>query len=556
MKDFARPLLALLAVAVIAGVAHGATLYVPQQYPTIQAAVDAAGAGDEIVVAPGTYYDCTHVAGAGDTTRCSVVMKSDLKLRGSGMGLTVIDADSSGRGIHLYQCSNVEISEMTITGGYAELYGGAIFCRQSSPHIVNVEAEENWDGGFAMIENSAPTIEHCSLHNNVAKAGGGLEIEITCDPYVYDCDIVDNNAPFAAGVMVRGTVTLDHCRITNNLTTGGETELGGGILADDGATLNIVGCDIIGNQSAGGGGGIAFKGDGTGGLVERCRIMGNSCTGLEGRGGGIYILDQAIPEIRNTIVALNFASGAWSDGGGMFIHLSGIDMTNCTFYSNWTQSETGEGGGIGVQTSMFIPIPVSITHTIISNSLFGKGVSWIGTSNPPVISCCDIFGNAGGDEPAGTGADNFSLDPLLCDPIGMMNFHIEDGSPCAPGNHPEGPTACGGLLIGAMSPGCDSGIDEPDLARATHLLGNRPNPFRGSTVISFVLDHERPITLDVLDASGRRVALLYEGSLAAGLQEITWNGRTLQGGRAASGVYFYRLRCAGLTEGLRMLRLD
>ncbi|MDF3070676.1 MAG: hypothetical protein K0R38_6277 [Polyangiaceae bacterium] len=48
-----------LAMGLSASLAHGATLRVPAQYPTIQAAVDAASAGDRIVVSRGRYCGAT-----------------------------------------------------------------------------------------------------------------------------------------------------------------------------------------------------------------------------------------------------------------------------------------------------------------------------------------------------------------------------------------------------------------------------------------------------------------------------------------------------------------
>ena len=73
----------------------------------------------------------------------------------------------------------------------------------------------------------------------------------------------------------------------------------------------------------------------------------------------------------------------------------------------------------------------------------------------PELTCCDSFGNAGGDW-AGTCIEgqegingNFSADPLFCDAQGG-DFGLEPGSPCLPGHGPHGD--CG--LIGAFDQGC------------------------------------------------------------------------------------------------------
>ncbi|MBM3957582.1 MAG: right-handed parallel beta-helix repeat-containing protein, partial [Gemmatimonadetes bacterium] len=338
---FVRGALGLvLGLALPLAVAGAATIHVPGDYLTIQEAVDAAAYGDEILVAPGsTYASPTREAGAGDTTLCSVILKSGIKLRGSGAGQTFIHGDSVGRVLHLYQCEDVEISDLTVTEGFAEYFGSGIFCRQSSPYIHDVEVEGNWDGGISMIEGSHPVIENCVMDNNEAKAGGGLAVEATCHPYLYDCRITNNRAPFAGGAIVRSDATLYNCTISGNRTSGSVNVLGGGILVVDIAEPVIIGCEISNNECFGNGGGIAFIGEGCGGLLLGCTVTGNVSTGLEGHGGGISVTSGANPEIRKCVVADNYTTGQWSDCGGMYVEYAGVNASDCTFYGNWTEGD-------------------------------------------------------------------------------------------------------------------------------------------------------------------------------------------------------------------------
>jgi len=91
---------------------------------------------------------------------------------------------------------------------------------------------------------------------------------------------------------------------------------------------------------------------------------------------------------------------------------------------------------------------VTIDGTIIAFSQSGGAL----TGHPPTLSCCDLYGNVGGDW-VGVIADqygirgNISADPLFCDPLNE-NFHLQEGSPGGPDYNPD----CG--LIGAWPVGC------------------------------------------------------------------------------------------------------
>ncbi|MBD3220046.1 T9SS type A sorting domain-containing protein, partial [bacterium] len=85
---------------------------------------------------------------------------------------------------------------------------------------------------------------------------------------------------------------------------------------------------------------------------------------------------------------------------------------------------------------------------------------------------------------------------------------------------------------------------------------NRPNPFNPRTTIQFTLATAGQVDLTVHDLTGRRVATLVRGRLAAGRHSVAWNGRG-DGGRAlASGSYLYRLatRDEIVTRKLLLLR--
>jgi len=53
------------------------------------------------------------------------------------------------------------------------------------------------------------------------------------------------------------------------------------------------------------------------------------------------------------------------------------------------------------------------------------------------------------------------------------------------------------------------------------------------------------VALSVFDITGRKVAVLEEGSLEAGPHRIIWDSKDMAGHQVSSGVYFYRLNIQG-----------
>jgi hypothetical protein len=73
------------------------------------------------------------------------------------------------------------------------------------------------------------------------------------------------------------------------------------------------------------------------------------------------------------------------------------------------------------------------------------------------------------------------------------------------------------------------------------LMQNHPNPFRPVTRIDFLLPDPGPARLTIHDSRGRLVQTIVDTELGQGQHTYSWYGFTRTGGRAASGVYFYRL---------------
>jgi endonuclease/exonuclease/phosphatase family metal-dependent hydrolase len=83
----------------------------------------------------------------------------------------------------------------------------------------------------------------------------------------------------------------------------------------------------------------------------------------------------------------------------------------------------------------------------------------------------------------------------------------------------------------------------------------QPNPLTDETTLRFDLPRPAPVTLEVIDLSGRRVASLADGFQPAGRHQVRW--RPLATGDAAppAGIYFVRFSTPGLTEIRRLVLL-
>jgi parallel beta-helix repeat protein/predicted outer membrane repeat protein len=254
----------------------------PADFNNIQAAIDAAGPNDMVIVSDGTY------TGLGnhdiDFNGKSIIVRSE-----NGPENCIIDCNGDtnnyrrGFYFHSSEDANSVLEGFTITNGYQVSDGGGIFCQSSSPTITNCIITENTvtedDGGIPHygagigLKHSDPTITWCRITDNNALGdcmGGGIRCYYS-DPIIKNC-IITGNSGFRGGAI--------NCRysspeIINCLLTGNTAEeYGGGIACKSGYhTPKITNCTISGNTADRGG---AIDLITTTATITNCIFWGNS----------------------------------------------------------------------------------------------------------------------------------------------------------------------------------------------------------------------------------------------------------------------------------------
>lgn len=215
-----------LNVAQLTGEIHN----VPDNYSSIQAAIDASVNSDTILVEPNTYFENIDykgkniVIGSLFLTTNDTSMISQTIINGSGNGSVVT--------IENNEDSTAMLIGLTITNGKAT-YGGGIYIRSASPSIYNciitdniVKSANPFGGGIYMRDNKS-TIYDCEISYNTATGqdnsngwGGGI-----------------------ASIASSGKVSIINCKIHHNQAT----SLYGGIGVVGHTTAEIIGCEIDNN---------------------------------------------------------------------------------------------------------------------------------------------------------------------------------------------------------------------------------------------------------------------------------------------------------------------
>jgi len=217
-------------------------------FDNIQAAVNAASDGDEIVVEAGTY------TGTGD--QVVDMLGKAITLRSSqGADVTIIDGEGERRGIACFsgETSKTVIKDLVITGG-SGFDGGGIWCINNSPTITNCTISGNTasrNGGgiccFFNSNSSNPTISGCTITGNTADyGGGGISCSNSSNPTISGCTIEGNTASSGGGIYCYNgsSPTISDSQICGNAPNqfwGSYTDAGGNTVANECPEEDCVG---------------------------------------------------------------------------------------------------------------------------------------------------------------------------------------------------------------------------------------------------------------------------------------------------------------------------
>src|SRR5437762_8007286 len=372
---------AALAFAFALGAEAQTTIRVPLNYPTIQAAINAAANGDTVLVAPGTYVENINFSGK------AITVTSE-----SGPEITLIDGN---RADSVVKFISVE-GRSSVLSGFTVLNGRSGF---DTPGFG--------DGGGIWIRNSSPTITGNIIANNRA------------------CDGLGISASFSSP-LIRGNT------IVNNVHEGCSGGNGGGISVGGASSAEIIENVIASNfQYSANGGGISLFAAGNP-IIRGNIIKGNTATGLSpcASGGGIYMVNWSDALIVQNVITGNKAGC----GGGIYwLVPTGSNVKGPRLVNNTIADNDGATGS-AIYADGFHAV-VQLHNNIIAGKN-GQNAVYCGNAgdaSTPVFRFNNVFSPAAAayagfcSDPTGVNG-NISADPLFADPT-IGDYRLQPASP-------------------------------------------------------------------------------------------------------------------------------
>jgi len=465
-------------------------LNVPDDYGSIQAAIEASGNRDTILVQPGIY------AGDIDFLRKNITVGS-LYLTTGDAGYrdeTIIDAGNDGRPV---TCRSGEgnrsvLAGFTLRNGQV-VDGGGVYCRGSSPTLDNL----------AVIGNRA------------SGKGGGIFCDDYASPVITNSVISSNDA----------------------------NEQGGGIYCNEHSSPRLTHVEVISNSGSTGGG--IYCNNSSRAVLTDVTVSGNRADVM---GGGIHCARDSDVHMLRVAVVDNYAESMRA--GGIYIGISDVRMENVTIARNRTD---GDGGGIHFMGTCHPVLKNAVLWGNSPNQVYQQGSPDPAASIEISYSDIEAGRNGvviTGNARLEWGNGNIDTNPLFSDEENG-DYNLTENSPCIDTGDPESDPDPDGTRadMGAFYfDQLDVPKSEDVISEEFRLFPAFPNPFNSTTTITYALPALSPVSLKLYDLSGREVRTLVEGNQRSGIHHVVLNASNMP-----SGLYFVRLEAKDCVFAKRIM---
>lgn len=550
-------------------------------FTTLQPALDAAVAGEQIWVARGTYKP-TSSNGLTNTSRYyHFRLKNSIGIYGGfagtettlgqrtdfgagGLNETILSGDLGTGGDYSDNCyhvinlpdENPDINSTAVLDGFTvsygnangenppEVFGGGMYSDHSSPTMNNVIFSFNKSssaGGGGYLYYSSPAMTNVSFLSNESGNGGGA--------YLYECSS---------------------------------------------AMTNIL---VAQNKGSKGGGGLYFSGTSNSPQITNATITANNV------GGGIYINCKLTTTLNNTIIWGNlgfYSDDLYNMNGPLVLNNCCYDITIDKFISTTTPTFTNcitsnpqfadvsdadfritktspcTDAGNNSYNSLSYDIRGSGCPRKLNKTTGAAGTIDIGAyeyqvDDPLPVELNSFSAAVSGSEvilrwSTAAEVNNYGFEierAVMSSEFGVMSYE-KIGFVAGSGNSNSAKTysftdntAKAGKYSYRLKQIDNDGqykysgtvdVNMSSFLPAEYALEqNYPNPFNPSTVIRYNLPLTGNVELKVYDMLGREVATLVSTNQVAGSYNITFDA-----GNLASGIYIARLKAGSFVKSVKM----
>ncbi len=417
----------------LASSAGAAVIRVPDDAPSVLAAVDAAVLGDSVLVGAGTWteHDTRVVPFAGglSTITSGAFVREGISIIGtSGPAQTVLVGSASAA---------ISRNAITVTNGAT----GSV--------LIEGLTLTGPESALEVGEGSDVAVRNCRLVNT------GLGVRITDSPVLIEDCLIQGNSGIAPNVQASGVDAISSdLRIVR---TEFSENTGRPCLDVSGfppTTSRLVIQDCSFRENRVGGGTVREASILT---VERNAFIRNAFD--SGGSGGIQTVECS-GAVRFNVFAWDSVR-VFGNCGGINLYNSSLDVAGNTFFGCHMTLPDGAAA-----VAVFSDLPMTFRNNLVVGCTGTPAVRNYGPV-PPTVSCNVYWDNEVFNPSVWpVSATDLFVDPRLCDPA-AEDFTLRATSPCAAENHPT----CG--QVGAFGVGCDTvGVDPTTWSRIKAAFRN------------------------------------------------------------------------------------